>query len=205
MRPPGAPFDEPVRPLYDAARAALPAGTLWFDAHTHMGHADPDGMEADPEEILAGLDAAGQHRALLFAMQEPEGYREPNDRVLAACAASDGRLVALGRVAPGTPGALEEARRCLDAGAAGIKLHPRSDGFGLPHPVVSDVVRLVAERDGIVLFHAGRGIPHLGEAVVDLARDNPRVRIVLAHAGISDVGWIGPAAAALPNLLFDTA
>ena len=205
MPAPGAPYDEPVRPLYEAARSVLPAGTTWFDAHTHMGHDDPDGMEADPEDIVAGLDAAGQQRALLFAMQEPGGYREPNDRVLAACAASGGRLVALGRVAPGTPGAVEEARRCLDAGSAGIKLHPRSDGFGLPHRVVGDVVRLVAERRGIVLFHAGRGIPHLGEAVVDLAREHPDVRIVLAHAGISDVGWIGPAAATLPNLFFDTA
>ena len=205
MHAPGAPYDELVRPLYDEARAALPAGTAWFDAHTHIGHDDPDGMEADPEDILAGLDRGGHGRALLFAMHEPGGYREPNDRVLAACAASGGRLVALGRVAPGAPDALHEARRCLDAGAAGIKLHPRSDGFGLPHPVVSDLVALAGERGAIVLFHAGRGIPRLGEAVVQLARDHARARIVLAHAGISDIGWIGPAAAALPNLFFDTA
>lgn len=205
MHAPGDPYVEHIRPLYDAARTALPPGVTWFDAHTHMGHDDPDGMEADPEDILAGLDAAAQHCALLFAMHEPAGYREPNDRVLAACAASRGRLVALARVAPGSPGALDEARRCLDAGAAGIKLHPRSDGFGLPHPVVSEVVELAGRREAVVLFHAGRGIPHLGEAVVELARENPGARIILAHAGISDIGWIGPAAATLPNLFFDTA
>ena len=202
---PNAPFDEVVLPFYEAARAELPAGTAWFDAHTHIGHDDPDGMEADPEEILAGLDRAGHCRALLFAMHEPAGYPAANDRVREACAASDGRLMWLGRVAPGSPGALEEARRCLDAGASGIKLHPRSDGFGLPHPVVGDVVRLVGERGGIVLFHAGRGIPRLGEAVVELARENPQARLVLAHAGISDSGWIGAAAAELDNLFFDTA
>jgi hypothetical protein len=56
-----------------------------------------------------------------------------------------------------------------------------------------------------VLFHAGRGIPHLGEAVVDLARRYPGARLILAHAGISDLGWIAQDAAELPNLFFDTA
>jgi uncharacterized protein len=98
-----------------------------------------------------------------------------------------------------------EARRALEAGAAGIKLHPRSDAFGLPHPAVEQVTALVAERRGVVLFHAGRGIPHLGEAVVDLCRRYPGARIILAHAGISELGWIAPHAAALDNLFFDTA
>lgn len=202
---PNAPFDDVVIPFYEAARAALPAGAEWFDAHTHIGHDDPDGMEADPEEILAGLDRAGHRRALLFPMQEPSGYAAANDRVLEACAASCGRLVPLARVAPGDPGAVAEARRCLDAGARGIKLHPRSDGFGLPHPVVEEVVALASERRAVVLFHAGRGIPHLGEAVVHMARDHPHARLILAHAGISDSGWIGPAAGELDNLFFDTA
>src|SRR5436190_1582615 len=55
------------------------------------------------------------------------------------------------------------------------------------------------------LAYAGRGIPHLGEAVVDLARTYPGARLILAHAGISDLGWIARDAAELPNLLFDTA
>jgi len=205
MRAPGEPYDEVLRPLYDAARAALPAGTAWFDAHTHIGDQDPDGVTGTPEELVAGLDRAGHDRALLFPMHEPAGYGPANDRVLAVAAASGGRLVALARVAPNAPGALEEARRCLRAGARGIKLHPRSDGFGLPHPVVAELVALAARERGIVLFHAGRGIPRLGEAAVELARAHPDARLVLAHAGISDLGWIAAPAAALPNLLFDTA
>jgi hypothetical protein len=138
-------------------------------------------------------------------MHEPGGYPPANDRVLAACAASGGRLVALARVDPGAPGAVAEARRCLRAGARGIKLHPRSDGFGLPHPVVAELVAVAAEERAVVLFHAGRGIPRLGEAAVDLARAHPDARLVLAHAGISDLSWIAGPAAGLPNLLFDTA
>ena len=185
--------------------AALPAGTSWFDVHTHIGHDDPDGFEADPEDLLAGLDSAGQDGALVFPSQEPSGYPPANDRVLAACAASDGRLRALARIDPNTGDALEEARRCLDAGARGFKLHPRSDGFQLPHPVVEQVVALAGEARAAVLFHAGRGIPHLGESVVHMAREHPGARLILAHAGISDTGWIAPYAAELPNLFFDTA
>ena len=170
----------------------------WFDAHTHIGQNDPDGRKATPEEILGGLDAAGHRRAMLFAMHEPDGYPAANDAVLAAAAASEGRLVAArahrserrGRGRRGAP---------LPGGgrAAGFKLHPRSDAFGLPHPVVEEVVALAHERRAPVLFHAGRGIPHLGEAVVDLARRYPGARLILAHAGISDLGWIADEAAAL--------
>lgn len=203
---PHAPHDEILRPLHAAALAALPAGTHWFDAHTHIGHHDPDGFEADPEEILAALDHAGHERALVFPMHEPAGYREANDWVVATAAASGGRFDALARVAPSHEDAVAEARRALEAGAVGIKLHPRSDDFRLPHPAVTQVVELVHERGGgPVLFHAGRGIPNLGEAVVELCRSYPRASIILAHAGISELGWIAPAAAELPNLYFDTA
>ena len=67
-------------------------------------------------------------------MHEPGGYTAANDAVLAACAASDGRLLPLARVSPNAEDAVAEARRCLAAGARGFKLHPRSDAFTLPAP-----------------------------------------------------------------------
>jgi predicted TIM-barrel fold metal-dependent hydrolase len=200
----GLPYDDVVDDLRAAELAWLGNGVRWFDAHTHIGHHDPDGFEADPEELVAALDVAGQERALLFAMQEPDGYRAPNQWVLDSCAASGGRLVPLGRIDPNAPDAMDEARRCLDGGARGFKLHPRSDGFGLPHPVVEEVVALAGEHRLPVLFHAGRGIPDLGESVVHLATDHPGARIILAHAGISDLGLLAPHVGALPNILFDT-
>lgn len=181
------------------------AGAPWFDAHTHIGQNDPDGRKATAEEILEGLDRAGHGRALVFALHEPDGYGPANDAVLSAAAASNGRLLALARVDPNHAGAVDEARRCLDAGARGVKLHPRSDAFALPHPTVNRIVALAAERRGIVLFHAGRGIPRLGAAAAALARDHAEARIVLAHAGISDVAGLAPSLAGLPNLFFDTA
>jgi hypothetical protein len=138
-------------------------------------------------------------------MHEPDGYAPANDRVMGDAAASGGRLIPLARVSPHHEDAVAEARRCLEAGARGFKLHPRSDEFQLPHPAVEEVVALAHDRRMPVLFHAGRGIPHLGDAVVDLARRYPGARLILAHAGISDLGWIAREAATLENLFFDTA
>ena len=197
-------FDQRLLPVFLDGRDGLGPDD-WFDAHTHIGQNDPDGRKATPDEILGGLDAAGHRRAMLFAMHEPDGYPAANDAVLAAAAASEGRFVALARIAPHADGAVAEAERCLESGATGFKLHPRSDAFGLPHPVVEQVVALAHERRAPVLFHAGRGIPHLGEAVVDLAQRYPGARLILAHAGISDLGWIADEATELQNLFFDTA
>jgi hypothetical protein len=102
-------------------------------------------------------------------------------------------------------GAVDEAQRALDAGAVGVKLHPRSDAFTLPDPVVDVLAGLVGDRRGILLFHAGRGIPNLGEAALELAAAHPGVRIVLAHAGISDLGAIANAVGDAHNVFFDTA
>jgi predicted TIM-barrel fold metal-dependent hydrolase len=201
----GTTLHDTLRPYLEHELARFSALEL-FDAHTHIGRNDPDGYSAEPADILAAMDAAGQRRALLFAMQEPGGeYRAANDEVLAACAATDGRLSALARVSPRVPGAVEEARRALDAGAVGVKLHPRSDAFTLPDPVVDELAGLVGERCGILLFHAGRGIPNLGEAALQLAAAHPGVRIVLAHAGISDLGAIANAVGDAHNVFFDTA
>jgi len=201
----GTTLHDTLKPYLEHELARFGALEL-FDAHTHIGRNDPDGYCAEPAEVLAAMDAAGQQRALLFAMQEPHGeYRAANDEVLAACAASDGRLMALARVAPGVNGAVAEARRALDAGAVGVKLHPRSDAFTLPDPVVDELAGLVGERRGVLLFHAGRGIPNLGEAALELAAAHPGVRIVLAHAGISDLGAIANAVGDAHNVFFDTA
>ncbi|MBI5104333.1 MAG: amidohydrolase family protein [Solirubrobacterales bacterium] len=200
----GLQHEEFLGGLHAEAMTWLGEGVDWFDAHTHIGHNDPDGYEADPAELLEALDVAGQRRALVFAMHEPGGYRDANDVVLRACADSAGRLLPLARIDPKAPDALDEARRCLEAGALGFKLHPRSDDFGLPHAVAEQVVALAGEHRRPVLFHAGRGIPNLGDAAVAMAREHPGARIILAHAGISDLGLVGPLAADVSNLLFDT-
>src|SRR4051794_2739152 len=136
-------------------------------------------------------------------MHEPGGYPRPNDMVIAAAAASDGRLVAFARLDPRSD-PVAEAERCLEAGAVGLKLHPRAERFTLDEPGVDDIVALAAERLLPVIVHAGRGIPALGRHALELCTRHPGARLILAHAGICDLAWIWRAAPDHPNLFFDT-
>ena len=194
-------IDALVRPHFDALMGTAGRPRL-FDAHTHIGANDPDGMRQSTGELLAALPAPDA-RAVVFPMHEPDGYAAANDAVLAAAAASDGRLVAYCRVDPRADAAAE-ARRCLDAGARGIKLHPRAEGFTLSEPAVSELVALAEERRAAVLIHAGRGIPALGRDTVTLSGRFPGARLILAHSAISDLAWIWREMPAHPNLLVDT-
>jgi len=191
-----------MRPWLD--RIVQDTGPLdLYDAHTHIGRNDPDGYKQTAEELVAALTSAPA-RGVVFPMHEPSGYRAANDAVLEAAAAAPGRLVAFCRVSP-HDGALEEARRALDAGARGIKLHPRAERFAMDEPAVADLVALAHERHVPVLIHAGRGIPALGENTVRLAERHPRARLILAHAAISDLAWLWRVLPSHPNVLIDTA
>jgi predicted TIM-barrel fold metal-dependent hydrolase len=174
-----------------------------FDAHTHLGENDPDGMKQTTEELLEVVRQRPVLGAFVFPFHEPNGYREANNMVIAAAAASEGKLVPFCRVDPNDD-AVSEARRALATGARGIKLHPRAEQFPLDHPQVRELFAIADEGRLPILIHAGRGIPALGEHAVELAGEYPEARVILAHAGITDLSWIWRVAADLPNLLFDS-
>jgi uncharacterized protein len=194
--------DAILRPWWDRMRAELKDPAL-FDAHTHIGDSDPDGARQTPEQLLAALEPIDA-RAVVFAMHEPDGYPAANDRVLEAAAGSGGRLVAFCRLDP-RDDPLTEARRCLDAGAKGIKLHPRAERFTLSEPAVREIIALAHERRVPVLIHAGRGIPALGQDTVRLSGEFTDARLILAHAAISDLAWLWRVLPEHPNLFVDTA
>ena len=195
--------DGSIRPLLEAARERVP-GIELFDAHTHIGANDPDGFKYTREQLLAGLAEAGGARSAVFPMHEPGGYSAANDMVIEASLESDGVLTPYCRLDPRAD-PLEEATRCLDAGAAGIKLHPRAEDFPLDTPELEPVFALADERGLPVLVHAGRGIPALGRHALAVTGRHPGLRLILAHCGICDLAWIWEAAPDHPNLFFDTA
>jgi predicted TIM-barrel fold metal-dependent hydrolase len=193
-----------LRPWTEVVLAQVP-GIEVFDVHTHVGQNDPDGMRQTPEELTAALERARARGAFVFPFHEPDGYRGANDAVLEAARESNGLLTAFCRINPHDDQALAEARRTLDSGARGIKLHPRAEQFTLDHPGVRPLIALAHERSLPVLIHAGRGIPALGLHAVEYATEFPDARLILAHAGICDLSWIWRVAPDHPNLLFDSA
>lgn len=192
--------DEIIRPWFAHAIKCVPGAEL-FDVHTHIGQNDPDGYTLSTDELLREL-AAVNARGAVFAMQEPAGYREANDRSIEAAAESGGRLVPFCRLDPMRQ-PLSELSRCVEAGARGVKLHPRAEGFTLSHAMIDPIVSFCHDRRLPVIVHAGRGIPALGADALALARRYPEARIVLGHAGICDLNWVWRKVSAVPNLFFD--
>jgi predicted TIM-barrel fold metal-dependent hydrolase len=194
--------DSGLVPWFELLRAEV--GELEaLDAHTHIGSNDPDGYKCTRQQLVASLERIDA-RAFVFPMHEPSGYPEANEMVIAEAAATDGRLFPFCRLDP-HGNAIAEAEHALERGARGIKLHPRAEQFALNHPNLAPVFALADERRLPVLVHAGRGIPALGRHSVEATARHPGMRLILAHAGISDLSWIWREAPDHPNLFFDTA
>jgi predicted TIM-barrel fold metal-dependent hydrolase len=189
----------------DRLRADLPADLDIFDAHTHLG-TDIDGMVGRYEELVGSLDEYGISRAFMFCLDEPDrhpGFRAGNDRTLEFAARSEGRLVPFVRLAL-DEGPIEEAERCLDLGARGIKLHPRAQKFLLNDERLSPIFALAAERGVPILIHAGRGLPPIAEALEKMVDANPGVQLILAHAGIADLANLAHRFSGKRGVFFDT-
>jgi predicted TIM-barrel fold metal-dependent hydrolase len=193
--------DSGMVPWFELLREEIP-DLAPLDAHTHIGSNDPDGYRCTREQLMASLDRIDA-RAYVFPMHEPDGYSAANDMVIEEAAATDGRLFPFCRLDPHGD-ALAEAERALERGARGIKLHPRAEQFTLDHPNLAPVFALADERRLPVLVHAGRGIPALGRNALEATGKHPGMRLILAHAGISDLAWIWREAPDHPNLFFDT-
>jgi hypothetical protein len=131
---------------YDEELAqVIPAGSEIFDAHVHCGR-DIDGFVGPYDDLVEFLRRSGASRAFCFCLDEPDrhpAFRAANDRTLAAAERSAGLLVPFVRLDLAEE-PLAEARRALDRGARGIKLHPRAQGFLLDDGRLEPIFALAA-------------------------------------------------------------
>jgi uncharacterized protein len=204
--------DEPLSRAYqllasydDELRRLLPEGAEIFDAHLHLGH-DIDGFSGQYEELERIMDAYGISRAFMFCMDEPDrepAFRAPNDRTLAFAERSEGRLIPFVRLDMNER-PIEEAIRCLDLGARGIKLHPRAQRFTLNDERLVPVFELAADRRVPILIHGGRGLPPIADHLSNLVDRYPGAQLIIAHAGIADLAALAGCFAGRRGVFFDT-
>jgi predicted TIM-barrel fold metal-dependent hydrolase len=189
----------------DELRHELPAEPEIFDAHVHLGN-DIDGFKGVYEDLLSVLDKYGVERCFMFCMDEPDrhpSFRAPNDRTLAHAERSEGRLIPFVRLDLGE-NPIEEAERCLDAGARGIKLHPRAQRFLLNDERLRPVFALAAERRVPILIHGGRGLPPIADGLARLHDEYPAAQLIIAHAGIADLANLAARFGGRAGVFFDT-
>ena len=186
-------------------RSELPDRADIFDAHTHLG-TDIDGMIGRPEELTALCDRYGVSRCNVFCLDEPDrhpAFRAGNDRTLAFAEASGGCFVPYVRLDL-SESPVEEAERCLDRGARGIKLHPRAQKFVLDDERLAPVFAVAAERCVPILIHGGRGLPPIADHLHVLVERYPGVQLIIAHAGIADLAGLAGHFAGTRGVFFDT-
>jgi uncharacterized protein len=200
---------ERAQELFDGFEAELwdelSAGAEIFDAHTHLG-TDIDGMVGRYDELEEIMDRYGVSRANVFCLDEPDrepGFRAPNDRTLAFAARANGRLIPYVRLDL-TEAPIEEAERCLDLGARGIKLHPRAQKFLLDDERLAPVFAIAAERRVPILIHGGRGLPPIADSLNRLVDAYPEAQLIIAHAGIADLTGLAGCFAGKAGVFFDT-
>jgi uncharacterized protein len=183
----------------------LPEGAEVFDAHVHLGN-DIDGFSGVYEDLEAINDRYGISRAFMFCMDETDrhpAFRAANDRTLAFAERSGGRLIPFVRLDLAEE-PIEEATRALDAGARGIKLHPRAQRFLLNDERLAPVFSLAAERHVPILIHGGRGLPPIADNLARLVETYPDAQLIIAHAGIADLGELAGHFGGKAGVFFDT-
>ena len=171
--------DTGLLPWLERMRDEVPGAKL-LDAHTQSARTTRTSTAAPVRSWSRARadrrpgDRLPHARAGRLPARQRHGHRRER--------ASGGRLFPFCRLDP-ADGPLEEARRALDAGARGIKLHPRAEGFTLSPPGAQPVFELAHERRLPILCHAGRGIPALGRHSIEVCSRYPGLRLILAHAG----------------------
>ncbi len=189
----------------DELARELPNGVEIFDAHVHLGH-DIDGMTGVYEDLERINERYGISRCFMFCMDEQDrhpAFRAANDRSLAYAERSGGRLIPFVRLDL-TESPIEEATRCLDLGARGIKLHPRAQKFLLNDERLAPVFALAAERGVPILIHGGRGLPPIADHLRRLVDTYPGAQLIIAHAGIADLGSLAACFGGKAGVYFDT-
>ncbi len=183
----------------------LPEGAEIFDAHVHLGE-DVDGMVGPYDDLIDLMDRYGMSRCFMFCLDEPDrhpAFRAANDRTLAFAARSKGRVIPFVRLDLNEE-PIEEATRCLDLGARGIKLHPRAQKFDATDGRLRPVFELAAERRVPILIHGGRGLPPIAAGLQRAFEDAPGAQLIIAHAGIADMASLADCFAGRAGVFFDT-
>lgn len=178
------------------------------------------GRIAGTDTLLRDMDTAGVDHAVVmgFGWTDPGIASSANDYLISSATAHPDRLSAFASLNPAWgDAAVAEARRCLDAGAAGVgELHADTQGFDIGDPnVMQPIMDLLRGRAIPITIHAsepvGHAYPGKGQTTPDklltFVCNFPENRIVLAHlgGGLPFYAAMPEVRKALANVWYDTA
>lgn len=200
--------------IWDTVRNGEPLlNELVIDCHAHLGpHAQIDCSRGKcwEEDLLALMDVCGISKSIVSVVEAcwrdaPRG----NDRMAEIVAAHPGRFVGYTCVHARYSeeemlGQLE--KHLVRGNHKGIKIHPATNNYPANGPRYRPVWEFANERALPVLSHTWQGEPQDEPSIfVPIAREFPRVRVILGHSGGSLDGNEAAIEAAkqAPNIYLD--
>ena len=183
-------------------------------------YSDPKAALIGAGELIRSMDAEGVDQAVVFGFpwRKEAHFRENNDYVLEACRRFPQRLIPFGCFQPQAPGALTEAKRCLESGCRGIgELAFYTSGLDAEaRQSLAPLARLCAEANALLMLHTNEPVGHHypGKSPMHLAdlyrliEELPDTRWILAHlgGGLPLFGFLKrKVGEVLQNCFFDTA
>ena len=175
-----------------------------IDVHTHIGH-DKDGHTLDEQNFVKKMRQAKINRAIVFPLNEPlrHNFTKSNERVFRFHKQYPDRIIPFFRLKPKSKWEKEYGRR-IAQGFKGIKLHPRSQKFGIAsHPAMRVYER--AQDDGLpILIHTGFGIENVATDIKKVVKTFPKLKLILGHSAFVDLENTAKSVGKRENVLFDT-
>lgn len=171
-------------------------------------------------ELIESMDKLGINTSVIMGVGwvNPNVAKEANSYLIESSNEFPGRLIAVCSVNPNWGDyAIEEAVRCLEAGAKGIgELHPDTQGIDITtlDPLMP-LMDVALKYDVPIIIHSSEPVGHAyqgkGETTPDklysFVRNFPRNTIVCAHwgGGLPFYSLMPEVAESLENVYFDTA
>ncbi|MBI4523370.1 MAG: amidohydrolase [Deltaproteobacteria bacterium] len=167
-----------------------------IDAHSHMGerhklavHQIPKIMKFMAEDMINSMDGAGVDRVVTFAIGvgEPSDYRETNRYIAGAMKKYPDRIIGFMRLNPalGPQDTLDVLEEGVKLGLKGIKIHPLIEKVAANDRAKVYPLMEAAQHHGLtVLFHCGLGDFASPVRIAEVARDFPKLPVIMGHSGV---------------------
>ena len=148
--------------------------------------------------VLATADAAGIDICVVFPGDVPPDPREANAHLLAEVKGES-------RILPGclinptmSLEAVDDLKRCVDAGARTVKLMAATHCYRIDMPTTDPIMELAHSLNIPATIHSGSPMSGCSPAYIGtLAQRHPEVKIIMDHMGYRE--WVGLAAQAAIN------
>jgi len=179
---------------FERLKSALPleSGAV-IDCHGHLGGWPILNMPKNSvREIVETMDRLGIGRLCLsHFLGILCDFRRGNDILAEVLRRYPGRLIGQAVINPHYPGRIvAELERCgREHGIRLAKIHPFCHRYPADGPGYRDFWQYTNEKEMVVLTHTADADPTCApERFGPIAREYPRVKIILAHAGVTQRG-----------------